>query len=40
MVVMHEAGASGYISQLYDFDDFKIKLIECINYWKNTVILP
>jgi CheY-like chemotaxis protein/DNA-binding XRE family transcriptional regulator len=40
MVAMYKAGASGYISKLYDFDDFKIKLIECINYWKNTVILP
>ena len=40
MMSAYKNGASGYICKTFDFDVFKERLVNCVNYWFKSIILP
>ena len=40
MMEAYKNGASGYICKSFDYNTFKAKLCDCVQYWKTAVVLP
>lgn len=40
MINVYKSGASGYICKSFDFEHFRQQIINILNYWAHTVVLP
>ena len=40
MTLAYDDGAVGYICKTFDFEEFKKNVVNCVNYWFHSIILP